>query len=333
MNIPPATISTNRSIMLTIIIVTYNSSAVIGNLLSSLRNVSKSGNISDAADTEDTAYAADTTDTTDTAEIKIMLVDNASSDNTLEIARGFSNIEIIENYNSGYGRAANIALRKITTPYALLLNPDVIITLAAIDKMLAVIENNSQTGILGATMSSSCDFAVNADYANSSFNSYTDSSAQKTDVADASSVVGALMLLRMSALADSGLFDENIFLFYEENDLCRRMVKSGWRVSLLKTALAYHLPGNSTPSSCKVERIKSWHCGWSRGYYYRKHYSFTKYFAKCISKIILSFYRIIKFALLGNKMKAQKSFYELSGIFAYINGEKAFANNVAKWTV
>ena len=184
-------------------------------------------------------------------DIELLVVDNGSSDGCQAIAATFANVRVIQNGNIGYGRAANVGFREATTAYVLLMNPDVMISQETIDQMLACMDANPDIGILGGNL--------------------TGEPAE--GLQDVVWIVGALMLIRRDALAQVGLFDEQIFLFYEESDLCQRFLKAGWRLAVLQSAVAGHEIGTSSPASLKVRRIKSWHFAWSKCYYYRKHYS------------------------------------------------------------
>lgn len=267
---------------LTIVTVTYNSSAVINRLLTTLH----------------------------APEWNIIVVDNGSHDECSTIAASFPNVHVIASDNIGYGRAANVGFREVKTPYVLLVNPDVEITCETIRSMVACMERHPDIGILGANMS-----AIPAE------------GLQEVDW-----IVGALMLIRMEALAKVGMFDENIFLFYEETDLCKRFVKMGWRLAILQSAIARHEAGTSSPPSLKVLKIKAWHSAWSKAYYYHKHFSRLRTLKKCFTKITTTLFRISKYALLGNTRRTLQNSYELLGILAYMMGMEAFKNNVGRLT-
>ena len=99
---------------LTIIIVTYNSEAIINNCLT---NISFDKN-------------------------EVFIVDNNSSDKTLEIvANNFPSVKIIKNNNNiGFGRANNIALAQTKNDFALILNVDAQITQEDIEKTIKAFE-------------------------------------------------------------------------------------------------------------------------------------------------------------------------------------------------
>lgn len=279
---------------LTIVIVTYNSASVIGRLLEQI-----------------SSYGAN-----------IHLVDNGSTDETIAIARAYPNIKVIQGQNIGYGRGANLGFKEIKTPYALLINPDVMISHDTLNKLLSFAQKYPDVGIWGANMFH-YDIAGHKEYAkNYVFG--------EDHIAYVNWVVGALMLIKTDALARVGMFDENIFLFFEETDLCKRFINAGYKLAVAETVEVEHYPGTSSPQSVNVLRIKAWHSAWSRSYYYHKHFSRGKYFIKCFSKIMSCSTRSIKAFITLDKRGAIKNYYELLGVIAHILGVTAFKNGVGK---
>ena len=82
---------------------------------------------------------------------------------------------------------------------------------------------------------------------------------------------GACFLIRRDVFLKLGGFDENIFLFYEDDDLCRRIADSGAALIYVPQALVRHGRGRS--SGEKPGRIfaSRWHQAWSRAYVSRKY--------------------------------------------------------------
>ncbi len=280
---------------LTIVTVTHNSSAVIPAMLTSLDT--------DAA---------------------VLVVDNGSTDDTVAKASSFARVRVIRSDNVGYGRGANLGFREVQTPYVLLVNPDVVFSPGAVARMLDVMVRHPEIGMLGANM-----FSVDA-AGNKSYSKRYQPDAE--GLATVEWIVGALMLIRMEALQRVGMFDENIFLFYEETDLCKRFHDAGYRLAIACDAEARHEAGSSSPPSLRVIKIKSWHAAWSKAYYYRKHFSGVLYAKKCITKLTTSVFRIAKALLFCDLRRATQNFYELRGVLAYMRGMTAFEQGVGRLT-
>lgn len=66
------------------------------------------------------------------------------------------------------------------------------------------------------------------------------------DVVDVDYVTGCCMLLRPSTLQHVGTFDERYFMYYEDNDLCERTRRTGWRIGVVPEARLWHRVARST---------------------------------------------------------------------------------------
>lgn len=249
------------------------------------------------------------------ADVHIIAVDNGSSDETLAKLTANPHVEVVQSTNIGYGRGANLGLRRVTTPYALLLNPDVVLCEGAVDSMRACVQKYPQVGVVGAQM---------IEYQNGAKHNQKNYTFDDDGVCHTPWIVGALMFFNMEILRKVGLFDERIFLFFEETDLCDRMRRSGHQLVVCKAAEAIHETGTSSLPSPKVTKIKNWHCGWSRVYYYRKHYGMRKAIRKSLSKIYKNIRHLIGSLFFPSRKDTLATAYETLGLFSNFLGLDAF---------
>ena len=154
----------------------------------------------------------------------VFVVDNNSSDNTVKIIEDqFPKVNLIKlEQNIGYGRANNIALKKTKTPYALILNPDAIISDDDIKKILNLLESDKKIAIASAMMYY-CVLKDN-EITDVTFVEYC-LATLKEETKEAyftRFVSGAGMFLNMSIFRKIGFFDENFFLYCEDNEICKR---------------------------------------------------------------------------------------------------------------
>ena len=82
-------------------------------------------------------------------------------------------------------------------------------------------------------------------------------------------ISGACFLIDCSILKNK-IFDEKIFLFYEDNILSDRLINLGHKLILLGDCYVYHEGENSTEKNSKIQKIGNWHMGWSEAYYIMK---------------------------------------------------------------
>lgn len=233
----------------------------------------------------------------------VIIIDNASTDGSAEkLKKDYPQAEVVAlDHNIGYGRAANTGLQLVQTPYAMLLNPDLYATPESIETLLAYAEQTKNTAAIIAP------------------------AVKERDSSEASPepvkwVSGSAMLFNMASMQKIGWFDENIFLFSEETDLCRRTVAAGFEILLCHTVYMEHLKGRSSPPDPKVEYMKNWHFGWSNAYYSTKHGFAT---GKKKPSRSARQYRI-KALLATNSAKRAKYRARADGVCAFMAGEKAF---------
>lgn len=234
---------------------------------------------------------------------QIVIVDNASTDDTAnQIREHYPQITLLQQeINLGYGRGANRALASVTTPYAILLNPDLYAKEADISKLVDRARELTDNFAILAPAVREKDYL-------------------KTGVIARKWVIGAAMLFNMPVLQKIGLFDENIFLFSEETDLCMRAKNENLGIFIDSDVYIQHLLNQSSAPSIEVERLKNWHKGWSRTYYRNKHGLNTGKRANW--RVALKYALKSIFSL--SKLKRFQNRYRLSGTLAYLKGESAF---------
>lgn len=193
------------------------------------------------------------------AEMSVIVVDNDSPTSPeLLVARRAGPTRFIEmGYNSGFGRAANRGLAATTTPYAILVNPDVEISRPILEKLVELMEENPELAIL------SPDFA----HGREALAEIPESPVLEPQ----RMVIGAAMLLRRSAFVGAGFFDERIFLFGEDDDICLSARGRGLGVAMAPELKVLHPGGESTDilpeHSPEKERLKAT----SYAYVIKKH--------------------------------------------------------------
>ncbi len=202
--------------------------------------------------------------------VPAIVVDNASRDDSAAIAEAAGARVIHNPQNLGFGRANNAGLALAGTPYVLFLNPDATLAPGSLEALLEVAEMRPEAALLVPTIlkangerfekwsSSVCDPAFRAGAADD---------AQRP-IAFAS---GAVVLARREAVAAIGGFDPAIFLYFEDDDLSRRVLDRGWRILHVPAATARHVGNVSSPATERMTEVKHWHLAWSERHVRKKH--------------------------------------------------------------
>lgn len=233
----------------------------------------------------------------DEADLKVYILDNASTDDSFEEAKKkFKDAVFIKsNENLGFSKGQNIILRKIETEYILILNPDCEILDGTINYMLKFMENNKDVGAASCLVEKedgSIDWASHRGFPTpmASFKYYflkddslyhlRDKNMTKTHEVDA--IVGAFFLTRKSVLEEVGLFDEKFFMYGEDIDLCFRMKQKGYKVMYIPEVKILHHKGVSSglkkhtqhvTTASSESRLKAFNSFYgAMKIFYKKHY-------------------------------------------------------------
>lgn len=256
-----------------------------------------------------------------TEGVPALVVDNASLDGSREVARQ-SGAQVTANArNEGFGRAMNIGVAAATTPYVLLVNPDLTFDRGAVDALLAAARLYPDAGLLAPRLVEPDGrhfFAMRSALSPYLHNARGRKWAIEGDCC-APFLSGACLLAPRDLLLALGGFDEEIFLFYEDDDLCARVAAHGRALVHVDGAVARHLRGqSSSPRPGRAFKVR-YHMAWSRLYVARKwgrHESPWPWIARSAVKLALA-------ALVRNRKRMERHAGTLAGARDFLRGERA----------
>lgn len=260
-----------------VVIVTYNSSEVIGRCLSSLREDVISG------------------------LAEVVVVDNGSTDDTLNIVDSFDWVHLLQSEaNVGFGAGNNKGAAGSGNDYLLFLNPDTIVKSDAIKLMVSFLAENNGVGVVGpAIEDESGNVTLSTFRYVTPFHSIWIATGlqriiplNRTDgrteirtsapnrICKVDRLLGAVMAMPRSSFLSVGGFDENFFLYSEEEDLCKRIQDRGEAVIYFPDARVRHIGGHSALPESPLAIASS---VWSRQHFIQKHYGS---FGEAVSRIV-----------------------------------------------
>lgn len=205
--------------------------------------------------------------------VPAIVVDNASGDDSRAIAEAKGARVIANARNEGYGRANNIGVAAAETPYVLIVNPDLELGQGAAAALLATAERYPDAGMLAPRIVEPSGRIFLQPRSLLSPPHLNRAGAMPIPEGDACLpfLSGACLLIRRELFAALGGFDPAIFLFYEDDDLCRRVADSGSALVYVPGATVRHGRGRSSePKPGRVFKAR-WHQAWSRAYVSRKY--------------------------------------------------------------
>ena len=221
----------------------------------------------------------------------IIVVDNASPDGSAAmVADEFPSVTLLANEeNVGYGAAANQAMKRIETPYMLLLNADTFITPGGVQSLSKYLDEHPNVGMVGprllnldGSVHPSCfpfpgsmRWAVDNDdvgrlvahvpgVRNRAFRTWPHDRSRRVPW-----VMGAALCIRREAADAVAGFDPDFFMYHEESDLAYRMADAGWETHFTPDASVIHVGGASTVQ-VKAEMTEALFASTER--FHRKHY-------------------------------------------------------------
>jgi GT2 family glycosyltransferase len=248
-------------------------------------------------------------------QAKVLVIENSNNLSFKEnLEKEFSNVEcVLAGANIGYGSANNIGLKKVKTKYALILNPDATLHSSALENFIKTTEKIY-------------DFAIMAPY----IQEEKDKFDKKNDLKNISpvevgNVKGFAMFLNISEFREVGFFDENFFFYFEEIDLCKRLINHGKKIYLIPEIKIDHGGGFSHDQSISVEMelSRNWHWMWSTFNYHKKYKGFFVSFFIILPKMSSAIIKVLIYTLIFNKKK--KIYYQrLSGLINAIIGKSSW---------
>ena len=251
---------------LSVIIVSYKSEHVIENCINSIDN-----------------------------EIEIIVIDNSSDHQLKEkIETKYKNVKcILSKENLGMGAGNNLGIKNVNKDYVLILNPDVILEKSSIDEMIQSSKEIDNFGII-APLSDKNEYP---NYTLKKVHNFNPTKPFKVKSVDGYAML--LNLKKLKKLEDFYFFDENFFLYLENEDLCKRLEKNNEDIYVIPKSRIHHLGGKAVDPKYKneIEYLRNWHWMWSKFYFNKKHYGYLmaifKIFKNLISAKIKFFYYLI----------------------------------------
>lgn len=234
-----------------IVIVNWNTGKLLGHCLDSLRILPERSGIR-----------------------HIIIVDNASADSSIEQARKIADmagcIILEQSENLGFAKANNIGIAYVQQhgghdDHILLLNPDTIVHMHAIENMVNALEHNIPVGIVGPKLLEKNGdiqpsvrafptlriffllfvklhrlFSATRAWQHYMMTGFTYDQEQQVD-----QVMGAAFLIRNTLLKKIGTLDESFWIWFEEVDYCKRAQMAGFAVLYTPEASVTHYKGVS----------------------------------------------------------------------------------------
>lgn len=184
---------------------------------------------------------------------KIIVLDNASSDGSVEAIRaGFPAVEIIAlSENTGYAGNNNVGIKAAIeqgADWVFVLNEDTVLAATCIEQLVQAGESDARTGIVGPlvyhydepTVIQSAGGQISRFWESSHIAQNTPDSGQFTQPRPVDWISGCAILVRRAAIEQAGMLDERFFYYWEEVEWCLRIRRHGWNIMHVPAAKLWH---------------------------------------------------------------------------------------------
>jgi GT2 family glycosyltransferase len=210
---------------------------------------------------------------------EIIVVDNGSTDGSVDAARRFPGVRVIEaGANLGFARANNIGIRESTGVNLLLLNSDTVVSSGSIDRLLDELDRDSSVAVVGPRMVDG-DGRAELSFGRmiGPFNELRQKRLARSAAVEQLTrrrqypdwVSGACLLVRRMDAAAAGGLDERFFMYTEDVDFCAAVRALGRRILFTPDVEVVHLRGRSAASAPAATRD---HYRRSQIAFYEKHH-------------------------------------------------------------
>ena len=255
------------------------------------------------------------------SEIEIIVVDNSNNDQLKKkIETKYKNVKcILSKKNLGMGAGNNLGIKSVNKDFVLILNPDVTLEKSSIDEIIQASKEIDNFGII-APLSDKSEFP-----------NYTLREGYNFDPIKpfkVKSVDGYAMLLNLKKLKKLNnfyFFDEDFFLYLENEDLCKRLENDEY-IYIVPKSKIHHLGGKAVNPKYKkeIEYLRNWHWMWSKFYFNKKHYGYMTALLRVFKNLISAKIKFLYYLITLNTFKRKIYQMRLLGLISSMKGKKSY---------
>ena len=256
------------------------------------------------------------------SQIDIIVVDNSNDgDFKKNIEKKYKNVNcILSKENLGMGAGNNLGIKNVKTDFAFILNPDVILEKDAIEEIIKASKIIDDFGIFAP-------ISDKAEYPNYKiFNKHHENKKNPFQVKSVDGYAMLLNLKRLKQLKGFNFFDENFFLYLENDDFCKELTKRNEKIYIIPKSKIDHLGGQAVDSEYKkeIELTRNWHWMWSKFYYNKKHYGYFSAILKILNNLLSAIIKFLYYLITFNNFKRKIYKMRILGLLNSIIGKKSF---------
>ncbi len=241
---------------------------------------------------------------------QVIVVDNASSDRSADIAQAAGATVLRLPQNLGFGTGCNRGSAVATSEKLLFLNPDATLAPDALLILANAFDRNPHAAMFGPRImlpDGTQFFRRRSLLLPRPYLFRPPIPDRDCDVVNLS---GAALAMRKTIFDALGGFDEDIFLYLEDDDLCARTIKAGHALRYVHGALVHHQRGSSTRKTAELNSFLDYHALRSQAFVFRKHgVMFLRR-----PRIVQEYIRLLTAKLMGNAARETRAAVRLKAL-------------------
>ncbi len=208
---------------------------------------------------------------------EVIVVENDPSGTTTKMCTEFPTVKVIDHRkNIGFGNGMNLGIKESQGRYILVFNPDVIVLPGAFEELVRYLDEHKDVGMVGpqlhnpdGTLQYSCykfmepktvlyrrlPFIRRLKSVRQHLDAYVMADWDHAQTREVDYLLGAAMLIRREVLDQVGGFDPAYFMYFEDQDLCRRFWNAGWKVIYHPTSKLIHYHRRETADGGFLQQL------------------------------------------------------------------------------
>ncbi len=255
-------------------------------------------------------------------EIEIIVIDNSNDDQfKKKIETKYKNVKcILSKKNLGMGGGNNLGIENVNKDFALILNPDVALENNSLNEIFIASKEIDKFGIIAP-------ISIKDEYPNYILKKGKNFDPEKPF--KVKSVDGYAMLLNLKQLKkldNFNFFDENFFLYLENEDLCKRLIEKNEDIYIIPRSKINHLGGKAVDPKYKdeIEYLRNWHWMWSKFYFNKKHHGYLIALFKVFKNLISAKLKFFYYLITLNTFKRKIYQMRLLGLISSMIGKNSY---------
>ena len=221
-------------------------------------------------------------------DFEIIIIENSLDINLKDkLEKIYKNVQIIiPEKNLGVGKATNIGLKKSKNNFVFCLSPDVEVSKECFMQMLNIVHRFEDFTMLAPTY---FDEKINKNYKfNKNHSNKKIKTIDKFNLIEVDEIDTAAVIINKSKIDNIEIYDENFFLYFENIDLCLRLIEENKKLYVVDNLKFIHYGTKSSNPEMvlDIKICRNWHYCWSKFYFLRKHHGYLYGIRKTLPNLI-----------------------------------------------